>query len=280
MKFLIERGKIATIYVNQRAARECYVAGLNLIQEPRTLTRRENSINMVAMVDLDSRMNDGERMEPREETTSIQLGEDEKQCSYVGGSMLEELVNGLIATLRRNKDLFAWKVADMPGIDPDVISHKLCICRKPKSVAQKRRKMGEERRKTVFEETEKLLQVGFIQEAQYITWLANVVLVKKSNGKLRMCIDYTYLNKACPKDLYPLSSINRLVDGASSQVVMSFLYAYFDNNQIQMHKPDISKINFTTEMTNYCYKVMPFGLEIHGQGVQRANWEKYGNVCG
>ena len=75
--------------------------------------------------------------------------------------MPEELVNGLIATLRRNKDLFAWKAADMLGKDPDMISHKFSICREAKLVAQKRRKMGEEKRKITFEETEKLLQAGY-----------------------------------------------------------------------------------------------------------------------
>jgi len=68
MKFPIERGDIATIYVNQRVARECYVAGLEMVQEPRMLRRRVESRNLVAMVDLDPRMNDEERMESREET--------------------------------------------------------------------------------------------------------------------------------------------------------------------------------------------------------------------
>jgi len=124
--------------------------------------------------------------------------------------------------------------------------------------------LGEERRKQAFEETEKLLQADFIQEAQYTTWLANVVLVKKENGKWRMYIDYIDLNKACPKDSYPLLSIDRLVDGASGQAVMSFLDPYSGYNQIQMYKPDIPKKAFTTEMANYCYKVMPFGLKYVG----------------
>jgi len=71
----------------------------------------------------------------------------------------------------------------------------------------------------------------------------------------------TDLNKACPNDSYPLPSINRLVDGASGQVVMSFLDAYSDYNQIQMYGSGIPKTTFTTEMANYCYKVMPFGLK-------------------
>ena len=229
---------------------------------------REYGRNMVTMVDLDSRMND-ERLEPKEETTSIVLGEDEKQCTYIGGSMPEDLLNKLIVVLCRNKDLFAWKAADIPGIDPEVISHKLSICQGTKPVSQKRRKLGEERRKVAIEETEKLMQVGFIQEAQYTTWLSNVVLVKKPNGKWIMCTDYIDLNKACPKDSYPLPSIDRLVDGSFGQEMMSFLDAYSGYNQIQMNRSDIPKTAFTTDTTNYCYKVMPFGLKNVGATYQR-----------
>ena len=105
------------------------------------------------------------------------------------------------------------------------------------------------------------MQVGFIQEAQYTTWLSNVVLVKKPNGKWRMCTDYTYLNKACPKDSYSLPSIDRLVDGASGQEIICFLDAYSGYNQIQMYRPEIPNTTFTTDIANYCYKVMPFGLK-------------------
>lgn len=82
-------------------------------------------------------------------------------------------------------------------------------------MTQKKRKMGEERRQVVEGEVKKLLEVGFIQEVKYTTWLANVVMVKKSSEKLRMLMDFIDLNKACPKDAYPLPSIDRLVDGAS-----------------------------------------------------------------
>ena len=79
-----------------------------------------------------------------------------------------------------------------------------------------------------------------------------------------MCIDYTDLNKACPKDSYPLPSIDRLVDGASDQAVIRFLDAYSGYNQIQMYEPDIPKATFTTEMANYCDEAMPFGLKNAG----------------
>jgi len=76
--------------------------------------------------------------------------------------MPEELLSKLITVLRNNKDLFAWRPSDIPGIDPEVICHKLSVCREARPISQKRRKLGEERRKAAIEETEKLMQAGFI----------------------------------------------------------------------------------------------------------------------
>ena len=111
--------------------------------------------------------------------------------------------------------------------------------------------------------------VGHIREIQYPEWLANVVLVKKANGKWRMCVDFTDLNKACPKDSYPLSSIDALVDSASGCKMLSFLDAFFGYNQIKMHPRDECKIAFMTELSCYCYMVMPFGLKNVGATYQR-----------
>uniref|UniRef100_A0A151UDK4 Retrovirus-related Pol polyprotein from transposon opus n=1 Tax=Cajanus cajan TaxID=3821 RepID=A0A151UDK4_CAJCA len=115
---------------------------------------------------------------------------------------------------------FAWHVKDMPGVDPDFMCHKLAIDPRAKPVIQKRRKCGDDKRKAIAEETDKLLMTGFIREIQYPTWLANVVMVRKRSGKWRMCTDFTDLNKACPKDSYPLPNIDCLVDGATYQRLM------------------------------------------------------------
>jgi len=76
---------------------------------------------------------------------------------------------------------------------------------------------------------------NFVKEAKYTTWLANIVMVKKANDKWRMCTDYTDLNKACPKDAYPLPSIDRLVGGAAGHKILSFLDDYSGYNPIKMH---------------------------------------------
>nr|KYP39222.1 Transposon Ty3-I Gag-Pol polyprotein [Cajanus cajan] len=157
----------------------------------------------------------------------------------------------------------------MPGIDANFICHRLAIHKEAKPVAQRKRKVGGERWDAVIIETQKLLDAGFIREVRYTTWLANLVLVKKSSGKWRMCVDYTDLNRACPKDSYPLPSIDRLVNRASGHALLSFLDAYSGYNQIMMYPPDEEHTSFITDRANYYYRVMPFGLKNVGATYQR-----------
>ena len=105
--------------------------------------------------------------------------------------------------LKQNMEVFAWKQEDMRGIDPAVITHRLNISPSFKPIKQKR-SFAPERHKDIDEEVNKFLQAKDIQEVEYPDWLANVVLVKKENGKWRLCIDFTDINRACPKDSFPL----------------------------------------------------------------------------
>ena len=149
----------------------------------------------------------------------------------------------------------------MPRIDISISCHKLSIDKGVKPVQQKKRNHGAERQKAIKEEVNKLLQAGFIREVQHTTWLANVVMVKKSSGAWRMCVDYTDLNKACPKDSYPLPNIDHLVDCASGFGILSFGDAFSGYNQVKMHPDDEEKIAFITNEGIFCYQVMPFGLK-------------------
>ena len=136
-------------------------------------------------------------------------------------------------------------------------------------VRQRRRKFNEERRLIIRQKTKKLLDAGHIREIQYPEWLANVVFVKKANGKWRMCVNFIDLNKACPKDSYPLANIDTLVDSALGCKLLSFLDAFFRYNQIRMHPRDECKTTFMTKLSCYCYKVMPFRLKNAGATYQR-----------
>ena len=103
----------------------------------------------------------------------------------------------------------------MPGIDPSIIVHRLYVSPSFSPIRQKKRVFAQERDKAIAEEVRKFLEVGFIREVYYPNWLANVVMVKKFNGKWRMCVDFTDLNKAYPKDSYPLPRIDTLVDSTT-----------------------------------------------------------------
>ncbi|KAM2982022.1 hypothetical protein FF2_013276 [Malus domestica] len=83
--------------------------------------------------------------------------------------------------------------------------------------------------------------------------------MKKEKDKWRVCVDYTNLNKAYPKDLFLIPRIDLLVDSTVRNQLFSFLDPYFDYNQIAMLKPDKEKTAFVIERVTYCYKVMPFG---------------------
>ena len=119
------------------------------------------------------------------------------------------------------------------------------------------------------QEVDKLLEVSFIKEIQYPEWLSNVVVVPKKNRKWRVCVDYTNLNHACPKDIFPLPRIDQIVDTIAGHKLLSFLEAYSSYNQIPMYPPEEPKTAFITPYDMYCYKVMSFGLKNVGATYQR-----------
>ena len=119
------------------------------------------------------------------------------------------------------------------------------------------------------EEVRKLLEAGFIREVYYPDWLANVVMMRKHSGKWRMCVDFTDLNKACPKDSYPLPRIDTLVDSTARHELLSFMDAFSGYNQIKMKEEDQEKTSFVTSQGLFCYKVMPFRLKNAGATYQR-----------
>ena len=118
----------------------------------------------------------------------------------------------------------------MPGISPKIVQHKLNVNPKRKPVQQRRRSFAPERDQAITEEVTKLLSAGFICEVYYPDWLANVVLVKKANGKWRMCVDFTDLNKAYPKDSFPLPQIDQLVDSTARHKLLTFMDAFSGYN--------------------------------------------------
>ena len=166
-------------------------------------------------------------------------------------------------------EVFAWKQEDMGEVDPAVITHRLNVNPLFKLVKQKKRSFALERQKAINEEVGKLLQPKAIREVEYLEWFANVVLVKKANGKWRLCIDFTDINRACPKDSFPLPRIDLIVDATAGHELLSFMDAFSGYNQISMDPNNQEKTSFFTSQGTYCYRVMPFGLKNVGATYQR-----------
>ena len=132
-------------------------------------------------------------------------------------------------------------------------------------VKQKKKNFAPERNEVVKSEACKLLETKIVKEHHYPTWLANPVLVKKEERVWRICVDFTDLNKACPRDCYPLPRIDQLVDSTSG----CFLDAFKEYHQIALDEEDQEKTSFITENSTYCYVTMLFGLKNAGATYQK-----------
>ncbi|RDX68220.1 hypothetical protein CR513_52809, partial [Mucuna pruriens] len=137
-------------------------------------------------------------------------------------------------------------------------------------VRQQLRRMKPDVALKIKEEVEKQWDAGFLAVSNYPQWVANIVPVPKKDGKVRMCVDYRDLNRASPKDNFPLPHIDMLVDNTACHAFFSFMDGFSGYNQILMAKEDQEKTTFVTLWGTFCYKVMPFGLKNAGATYQRA----------
>ena len=131
------------------------------------------------------------------------------------------------------------------------------------------RRFHPDRHQIIQKEVANLLAAGFIREVKYPEWLVIVVVVLKKGGKWLVCVDYTDLNEACPKDSFPLLRIDQIVDATVRHGILPFLNALCGYRQIPMHLPNVEKTTFITPHELYCYNVMSFGLKNTGATYQR-----------
>ncbi|GKB19792.1 reverse transcriptase domain-containing protein [Tanacetum coccineum] len=171
--------------------------------------------------------------------------------------------------LQRSIDIFAWTPTDMTGVPRQIAEHKLNVRKGCQPVRQKKRGQAAERNVAINDEVSKLVKAGIMREVHYHDWLSNPVMVKKSDNSWRMCVDFKDLNKACPKDGYPLPEIDWKVESLCGFPFKCFLDAYKGYHQIQMAEEDEEKTAFITNQGIFCYTKMPFGLRNAGATYQR-----------
>ena len=206
-----------------------------------------------------------------EELETINVGNDQSKKELKIGTLITlEQRTTMIALLQEYADVFTWYYEDMPGLDTNIVVHKIPLEEGCKPVKQKLRRAHPDVWIKVKAKLEKQWNAGFLEVVKYPQWVSNIVVVPKKEGKIRVCVDFRSLNKASPKDDFPLPHIDVLVDNAARSSTYSFMDGFSGYNQIKMAPEDKAKTTFVTPWGTYCYKVMPFGLKNTGATYQRA----------
>jgi hypothetical protein len=157
-----------------------------------------------------------------------------------------------------------WKQADMLGLPREPVEHSLNVHPQAVPKKQRLRRFAHDKREAIKREIAKLLAAGFIKEVIHPEWIANPILVRKKNNEWRMCVDYTDLNKHCPKDHFGLPPIDQVVDSTAGCVLLCFLDCYSGYHQIALKEEDQIKTTFITLFLTNAYKTMSFGLKNTG----------------
>ena len=156
-------------------------------------------------------------------------GEEPKEVK-IGTHFTTGQKETLIALLREFHEIFVWPYQDMPGLDTNIVVHKIPLKPECKPVRQALQRMKPEVILKIKEEVEKQLKAGFLSTVTYSDWITNIVPVPKKDGKVRMCVDYRDLNRANPKDNFPLPHIDTLFDNTATNAVFSFMDGFFGYN--------------------------------------------------
>ncbi|GJY64525.1 reverse transcriptase domain-containing protein [Tanacetum coccineum] len=145
----------------------------------------------------------------REERVKVAINpEHPEQTMMIGSNLMKKTREKLCNLLQRSLDIFAWTPTDMTGVPRHIAEHRLNVQKGCQPVRQKKRGQAAERNIAINDGVSKLVTAGIMREVHYHDWLSNPVMVKKSDNSWRMCVDFKDLNKACPKDGYPLPEID------------------------------------------------------------------------
>jgi hypothetical protein len=219
---------------------------LKWLQE-RTDEYRLNKNDMGEVVDdFDDLGKLGQGFSSVDELEEVDIGDGKvPRPTFVSAKLMVGQRQKVCDLLREFRDCFAWDYTEMPGLSRELVEHRLPIKHGFRPHKQPPRRFNHDIHDRVKEEVDRLLKANFIRPCRYAEWVSNIVPVEKKNtGKIRICVDFRDLNRATPKDEYPMPIADELVNQASGNKIISFLDGNAGYNQIFMAGEDVSKIAF------------------------------------
>ncbi|XP_076935011.1 uncharacterized protein LOC143601506 [Bidens hawaiensis] len=206
------------------------------------------------------------------------LGDNDTLPVIIASNLEEMQEQQLLKVLKANKVAIGWTIADLKGISPSIVMHKIITNEEAKPTRETQRRLNPNLREVVKQEVIKWLDAGIIYPISDSAWVsptqvvpkkAGIQVIKDESGEQiatrpvtgwRVCIDYRKLNAATSKDHFPLPFIDQIIEKLSGQKYYCFLDGYSGYNQIAIHPDDQHKTTFTCPYGTFAFQRMPFGL--------------------
>jgi hypothetical protein len=244
------------------------------LADPRDRPNSFSSYSLfVCNIDLEDDGKLGYGFTSADELEEVDIGPGDKpRPTFISRMLSPELRELMVTLLKEYPDCFAWDYTEMPGLDRSIVEHRLPLKPGFHPFQQRARQMKDEVLKEVKKEVEKMLEAGFIRPCRYAEWISSVIPVQKKDGRWRVCVDFRDLNRATPKDEYPMPVAETLINAAAGHKMLSFMDGNAGYNQIFMAPEDIHKTAFRVPgaVGLFEYMVMTFGLKNAGATYQRA----------
>jgi hypothetical protein len=218
-----------------------------------------------------------------DELDEVDIGpRDKPHPTFINKKFEPSLWEPMIALLKEYSDCFAWDYTEIPGLDRSIIEHRLPLKKGFRPFQQWARQMRTEALEEVKKEIEKMLEVGFTRLCRYTEWISSNVPVQKKDGQWWVSVDFRNLNRATPKEEYPMPVAETLINAAAGNKILSFMDGNAGYNHIFMALEDIHKTAFRVPGVVGLFKhvVMTVGLKNVGATYQHAMNYIYHDLIG
>ena len=195
---------------------------------------------------------------------------DDPKFNKISKNLPQKARGEYLALLKKYSKVFAWKYEDLKVYDTSVIQHTIPIKEDAKPCRKKLRRINPLLLPLIENEVNKLFEAKIILVLRHSRWLANVVLVRKKNGEIKICIDFRNLNRVSLKDNYPVPKMDHILQKVVGSQRMSMLDGFYGYNQVLVHPDDQENTAFTTPWGTFMYSKIPFDLMNAGATFQRA----------